>query len=494
VTTIEDAELLRRYVVENSEAAFTELVNRHLGFVYASALRRVGNDAHLARDVAQQVFIALARHAGWLKREGALSGWLYTTTKNATAQAVRAERRRQGREQKAHIMNELTAADSDSATDWTKLAPVLDTALDGLGAEDRQAVLLRFFEGKSFREVGATLRLTENAARMRVERALDKLHGALAGRGVTSTTAALAAALAGPAVAAAPAGLAASVAGAVLGGGGAATGGGLIATFMSMTKLQVGIAAAVTAAGVAGFAVQHEANAALVREAAALRAESAEMAALQARNAELRRVAAEVVELKRDDAALARLRDEAAGLAEQLKKSAASAAKVATVGASGMGAAQPVFEAPRASAQVAPTYPSAARQAGIEGAVMVEFVVDTDGRVQQVRAVNSHLTGQQIGSLTVQTQNGGAAEPSKDVVMLSPVAANAEKAPHDLPAEGMDVQALAREFEKSAVEAVSKWRFAPASRNGRPVNTVMQTPVVFTISQEKGKLVAAPWF
>src|SRR5881394_1955654 len=103
---IEDAELLRRYAEEESEEAFAALVQRHVNFVYACALRRVGGDTHLAEDVTQQVFTALARGARALVGREALSGWLYTTTRNASAQVVRTERRRQVRESAALIMNE----------------------------------------------------------------------------------------------------------------------------------------------------------------------------------------------------------------------------------------------------------------------------------------------------------------------------------------------------------------------------------------------------
>jgi hypothetical protein len=167
------------------------------------------------------------------------------------ARVVRGERRRQAREQEAHTMMDDSSAGASAQADWERLRPVLDAALDQLGERDREAVLLRFFEQRSFAEVGERLSLTENAARMRVERALDKLHGLLAGRGVKSTSAALALALAGQAAVAAPAGLAATVAGTALAGGVAVgTGaGGVIAGLLSATKLQVGLAAAVLVAG-----------------------------------------------------------------------------------------------------------------------------------------------------------------------------------------------------------------------------------------------------
>ncbi len=214
----DDAELLRRYADEKSEDAFAELVRRHLGLVYHAALRQCGGDAHRAQDVAQTVFADVARKARSLARRPALAGWLHTSTRYAAAQAVRGEVRRQRREQEAHAMNEILAKANgdDAAAEWERMRPVIDEALHALGERDRDAVLARFFEGRAFAEIGARLALSEDAARMRVERALEKLRVALGKRGITSTAAALALALANQAGAAVPAGLAASVTGAAL--------------------------------------------------------------------------------------------------------------------------------------------------------------------------------------------------------------------------------------------------------------------------------------
>lgn len=301
----DDAELLRRYAGEKSEAAFAELVRRHVNFVYSAALRRVGGDAHLAEDVTQQVFTALARSAATLAEHPVLSGWLYTTTRNAAAQVVRTERRRQTREQESHAMNELTSSPARDA-EWERLRPVLDGAMDELAEADRQAVLLRFFEGKSFADVAAKLQLTENTARMRVERALDKLHALLGRRGVTSTTAALSLALAGQATVAAPAGLAASITGVALAGT-AATSAGWLTTIMGMTKLQIGITGALAIAGASVYFVQAETNAGLRREIAALRGQQQDVAALRVENRQLAATASEVEMLRRDDLELQQL-------------------------------------------------------------------------------------------------------------------------------------------------------------------------------------------
>ncbi|HUQ71428.1 MAG TPA: sigma-70 family RNA polymerase sigma factor [Planctomycetaceae bacterium] len=179
---IEDTELLRRYAEEHSEAAFTELVERRLGLVYAVALRQTGGDAHRAQDIAQTVFTHLARKASSLARQPVLAGWLYRSAQFAASDAMRTEWRRQVREQEAHTMNEILSEDRP-AGDWDKLRPDLDQVLSELDESDRDALVLRFFDDRSFVDVGAKLNLTENAARMRVQRALEKVRALLARRG-----------------------------------------------------------------------------------------------------------------------------------------------------------------------------------------------------------------------------------------------------------------------------------------------------------------------
>lgn len=266
---MDDAELLRLYAAERSEKAFAELVRRHLGLVYHAALRQCGGDSHRAEDVAQTVFVDLARKAAALSRRPVLAGWLYTSTRYAAAQAVRTEVRRQGREAVAVAMNEL-----DSGVAWEQLRPVIDEALDALGEPEREAVLLRYFEGQPLAEIGRQLEISEDASRMRIDRALEKMRGLLARHGVTSTAAALGVALAGQAGAAVPAGLAASITGAALGGG--ATAAALV--FMSITKLQAAAAIAVLAAGVAGLFLQQRENTRLQADLDVLRAENQRLA------------------------------------------------------------------------------------------------------------------------------------------------------------------------------------------------------------------------
>src|SRR4051812_40905954 len=181
----DDRELLRRYAEDRSEPAFAELVQRHLRLVYHAALRQCGGDVHRAEDVTQAVFTDLARKAATLARRPVLVGWLYTSTRFAAAHAVRGEARRQKREQEAHAMTEIfSRPEPEAAAEWDRLQPVIDDALHALSERDREAVLLRFFQGQAFVDVGARLSVSEDAARVRVNRALEKMRAVLAQRGV----------------------------------------------------------------------------------------------------------------------------------------------------------------------------------------------------------------------------------------------------------------------------------------------------------------------
>jgi RNA polymerase sigma factor (sigma-70 family) len=221
---MDDVTLLHRYAYAGAEDAFAELVRRHVSLVYFAALRQCGGDAALAEEVAQTVFTDLARKARQLTDRPVLTGWLYTSTRFAAAKARRSESRRRVREQEAFAMQESERTETSTAAEWQRLRPVVDDALHTLDETDREAVLLRFFEGKGFVEIGAALRLSEDTARKRVQRALDKLAVALSRRGITSTTSALGLALGYQIGAAAPAGMAASVTGIALAGS-AAVGG-----------------------------------------------------------------------------------------------------------------------------------------------------------------------------------------------------------------------------------------------------------------------------
>ena len=147
---LNDQQLLCQYVERQSEPAFAELVHRHIDMVHSAALRMV-RDPHLAEDVTQGAFAALAKSAPRLIEHPVLSSWLHRTAQNLAANVVRAEVRRRTREQEVASMSELLSAENDAA--WEHVAPHLDLALSELAEPDRQAVLLRYFERKSAQEM-----------------------------------------------------------------------------------------------------------------------------------------------------------------------------------------------------------------------------------------------------------------------------------------------------------------------------------------------------
>jgi RNA polymerase sigma factor (sigma-70 family) len=202
-----DNDLLAQYATNGSEEAFTALVNRHVNFVYSTALRRLGNP-HQAEEITQVVFLVLAKKAGSLSSKTILTGWLYLTVRLTAANYLRMEARRLRREQEAYMQAIANESEPDV---WTKIAPHLDIAMEHLGSKERNAVLLRFFEGKSFAEVGVSLRASEDAAQKRVERALGNLRRFFARRGITLSGELLPTLLSTHSVQAAPLGLAKSI-------------------------------------------------------------------------------------------------------------------------------------------------------------------------------------------------------------------------------------------------------------------------------------------
>jgi len=285
-----DAELLHRYVRAHDERAFAALVARHVGLVYAAALRRTNGRIHLAEEISQAVFSQLARHAPALRHHPALTGWLYRSTRNAAIDALRAELRRQKLAQSLVTMPD-TSPPSEPPVDWAHLRPVLDEAMDQLKERDRELMLLRYFNGLTFAEVGARLNLAENTARMRTGRALDRLRRHLDQRGVTSTSAALGLLLANQTLAAAPAGLAATVAAAALATAPAGATAGIIAFFF-MSKLTLPVLSAALAAATTALLVTTNTHTVSAAELAALRSENARLAQATAAGATVDSVAA----------------------------------------------------------------------------------------------------------------------------------------------------------------------------------------------------------
>ena len=204
--TESDLELLKEYARDGVESAFAEIVRRHVNLVYSAALRQV-RSPQLAEEVAQSVFTDLARNAKRFAPDTILTAWLYQVTRRTAIDVVRRESRRQLREQIASEMNLMNA----TAEDWTQIEPLLDEAMEALDATDRTAVLLRYFENRSFREVGATLGTTDDAAQKRVSRAVERLREFFSKRGVAVGASGIVAVISANAVQAAPTGLALTI-------------------------------------------------------------------------------------------------------------------------------------------------------------------------------------------------------------------------------------------------------------------------------------------
>ncbi len=439
-TMLDDINLLEGYVERRSEGDFARLVERHLGMVFATALRRVGGDRHLAEDVAQSVFIDLARKAPAVSRNRILAGWLYTSTVYAAAKVVRAEQRRRRREEQALAMQELHD-DASSSQDWTQMRPVLDDALGALSRADRDAILLRFFQEQGFSAIGAALNVSENAARMRVERALDKLHRQLARRGIRSTLAALATTLSVHAAGIAPpAALAVTVTSSALAGVSGAGGLTLFLNLIAMTKVQVGILATVAAIGAGAVSFELREQYELRQAIAAHASDSAdERVRLRSEIARLEQTTEDFRALQSRAGALARMRRETSEIRERLAqlnpqaRAAAAAQLRQTSTANGKTPpTRPLSEfdqAPRLKNSVSPRFPSELSRAGIPGEVTVSFVVSSGGEVQDVKVVES-------------------THPA---------------------------------FVEPALEAVRQWEFSNGMKGGRPVNTRVELPLSFTL-------------
>ena len=340
---MQDAELLRDYVTCGSEAAFAELVDRYVDFVYSTARRQLG-DAQLAEEAAQVVFSLLARKAVGLLGLPSLAGWLYRTTCFTAAKTLRTERRRRFHEQEAANMNQLDATDDGV---WERLSPMLDDALKQLEEQDRLAVFLRFFQKKPMREVGEMLGVSEAAAKMRVSRAVDRLREFFSKRGVAVGASGLATVLSANAVQAAPIGLSAAIAtGAALTGTAVSTSTAIASTrTIAMTTLQKTIVGAtlVVAVGTAIYEAHRastfqakvetleQQQAPLAGQTQQLRRErddaTNKFAALQQENQQLRRGTGELAKLRGEVARLRPLQEDVLSLQKMTAQSASRLAE-----------------------------------------------------------------------------------------------------------------------------------------------------------------------
>lgn len=248
-----DHELLRHYANKGPDAqqSFTALVERHLNLVYSVARRQLGA-SQLAEDVAQATFVELARRAGRITPEVSLVGWLHVVSRRKALDVVRSEARRRAREQAAVSLAEMKPT---SSVPWNSIEPLLDEAVESLPADDRTAILLRFFENKSLREVGAALGASEDAAQKRIGRAVERLRDYLCRRGVTVSATGLGVELSAHAIDMAPAALGVAITASV----GSLAGSAGLAGIFAMSTLQKSVAttAVVLAIGGTVFQARH---------------------------------------------------------------------------------------------------------------------------------------------------------------------------------------------------------------------------------------------
>jgi RNA polymerase sigma factor (sigma-70 family) len=408
--TSDDMQLLQEYASGRSEAAFNALVSRHINLVYSAAMRSV-NNPHQAEEITQAVFVTLARKSSALQRGVVLSGWLYQTARLTASNFVRTEMRRQQREQQAHIQSSMNAPEPEA---WTGVGPLLDEAMAQLNERDRNAIVLRFFEGKPLKEVGVALGASEDAAQMRVGRALDKLRAFFHRRGITMPAAALGAAISENSIQAAPAGLAASVA------AGAVEGSALTVSTLTlakgaismMTSTKIGVAVGACAAA-AIIALQYRQISTQKQAVQQLQAQVAQ-AAQQPQNRQV--LQAEIAKLQEQNASYAKTiegmqRDVAkarAHASSALAEKAAATAAAADAGKKGNGLAE-MFKDPdilkamqqQQAAMLKTQYAPFVKQLNLSPQKADKFYqILTDQAAQSVQALQSGKISANAGNST----------------------------------------------------------------------------------------------
>ncbi|MGZ4973656.1 MAG: RNA polymerase sigma factor [Limisphaerales bacterium] len=269
----DDMELVRDYARRGSEEAFATLVSRHVNLVYSVAVHQL-RDIHLAEEVTQAAFIILARKAGSLDSKTILSAWLCRTAQYAAADALRSQRRRQIREQEAYMQSTPNETEPDPAP-WQDIAPLLNVAMAGLGEKHHSALVLRYFEGKDWKQVGAELGIDQRTAQTRARRAVEKLRKFFVKRGLVLASTAIAGAISTNAVQAAPAALSKTVTTAVLAKGATASASTLtlikgalklMAWSKAKSTLIIGVAVLLLGGGITTVVLKVKARAALAND------------------------------------------------------------------------------------------------------------------------------------------------------------------------------------------------------------------------------------
>jgi RNA polymerase sigma factor (sigma-70 family) len=262
LAAMDDRTLLRRFAANRDEASFSELTRRYVNLVWSAAYRVTG-DSDTASDVTQMVFIDLARKAGSLPEAVVLGGWLHRAATFSARKTLRTNQRRVARE-RAAMSDPPQPFDGREEKETLQLLPLLDDALADLAEADRNAVVLRFFSRKSFREIGGALGLSDDAAQKRLSRALEKLRTYIKRRGAETTVAGITGALTVAGAQAAPAGTVALVTGTVISLSTAST--PFVAGTLAFMKTPLFVSLITIAAVSVPLVMQHQTLAGLRRE------------------------------------------------------------------------------------------------------------------------------------------------------------------------------------------------------------------------------------
>ncbi|WP_221029264.1 TonB family protein [Actomonas aquatica] len=430
--------LLTRFAENGDADAFRQWVALHVDLVYSVALRCLNGDRHPAEEVAQRVFTTAATRAAQLARHPSVAGWLFTHTRYTAAKHVRAEQRRRRRETTAVMDPTLNPT---PGPDWSQLRPEIDDALAALPRTERDAIILRYFEQADYATIGAQLKLSANAARMRVDRALTKLNTLLTQRGISSTAAALGTLLGAHAVSAAPAGLAttASAAALVTVATTAASSALTSASLFAMLKAPLIATAIVAATGSLLVVHQHQPRSVTTPAPTGTDRPPTRSSEPSASTPSPRHAAPSP---QPTDADYAALEEEVTSLQARL----ATLDRAAVTRLQQPPLTGKIFNVdelditPRPTRQATPDYPAALRKQGTEGRAVISMVIDAHGAVRDLETVST------------------TAEP----------------------------------FAEAALAAVSQWQFEPGRVAGAPVNSRLQVPVVFSLSPNSPPL--HDWF
>jgi len=257
-----DFEWLQQFARAGNQSAFRDLVRRHIDLVFATALRKVG-DAGGAEEISQNVFGALAKKAWQFAPDDSLPAWLHKTTLLESQAWQRGEMRRRQREQTAAELG-TTMKTPDEEPAFRALVPLLDEALLSLREKDREALLLRYYESHSLKDVGAALGVSDDTAQKRVQTALEKLSNFFQRRGFkTATVAATTAALQHTASSASSATVSLVFNAALQAAPPALVGlGALLARVASLTKVQTAAVCVILAAGPVAWQLSEQRSAA----------------------------------------------------------------------------------------------------------------------------------------------------------------------------------------------------------------------------------------